>query len=72
MNTKLVSDPPFAYRMIFHWNYNHNSHARYAFATEIFPPVIPSTARARNNKIKGTLRTIVPTRVLSMLNFSTG
>jgi hypothetical protein len=25
---KLVSDPPFTYRMIFHWNYNHAHYTR--------------------------------------------
>lgn len=40
-------------------------------ATEIFPPVIPSIARARNNTSKGRLTTKVP-RALFIENFSTG
>ena len=34
--------------------------ARYAFATEILPPVIPSSALAKNNIIRGRVITKVP------------
>jgi hypothetical protein len=42
--------------------------ARYALATEIFPPESPSMARARNNTSNGRLITIVPRIALSRLS----
>ena len=47
--------------------------ARYALATEIFPPVTPSTALARNKISNGTIKTNVPRKGRLMLrDFSKG
>ena len=47
---KLVSDPPYAYRMIFHWNNKHDSHATGAHYTRL--NIFNSTNRSRRMRCR--------------------
>ena len=47
---KLVSDPPYAYRMIFHWNYKHDTHAIGAHYIRL--NIFSSTNRSRRMRCR--------------------